>query len=191
LIARGVRSAGHRIFNDFFNDFRSRQLSGARTAHTRPLPGCERRPERHILTNMKVDMTQRYRKFKRAWGTYYAYDNFTGNSVSLKTRDKAEATQKVNAMNETERQPSISLGLARVYLNATDPQASQHNSPESSLRLLVCSDRLRQRLQNLIAQTHPLRHRLGDTCNPWFLCPRISFSHDPAITNNPPRPQLF
>ena len=49
---------------------------------TRPLPGCERRPDRHILTNMKVDMTQRYRKFKRTWGTYYAYDNFTGNSVS-------------------------------------------------------------------------------------------------------------
>jgi hypothetical protein len=30
--------------------------------------------------------------------------------------------QKVNAMNETEREPSISLGLARVYLNATDPK---------------------------------------------------------------------
>jgi hypothetical protein len=35
---------------------------------------------------------------------------------------KAEAEQKVNAMNETERQPGISLGLARVYLNATDPK---------------------------------------------------------------------
>ena len=67
-------------------------------------------------------MSQRYRKFKRTWGTYYAYDNVTGNSVSLKTRVKAEADQKVNAMNETERQPGISLGLARVYLNATDPK---------------------------------------------------------------------
>jgi integrase len=68
------------------------------------------------------DMKQRYRKFKRAWGTWYAFDNATGNSVTLKTRDKAEAIQKVNAMNETEREPSISLGLARVYLNATDPK---------------------------------------------------------------------
>ena len=68
------------------------------------------------------DMTQRYRKFKRSWGTWYAFDNATGNSVSLKTRVKAEAVQKVNAMNETERQPSINLGLARVYLNATDPK---------------------------------------------------------------------
>jgi len=68
------------------------------------------------------DMTQRYRKFKRTWGMYYAFDNATGNSVSLKTRGKAEAEQKVNAMNETERQPGINLGLAKVYLNATDPK---------------------------------------------------------------------
>ena len=67
-------------------------------------------------------MIQRYRKFKRAWGMWYAFDTGTGNSVSLKTRVKAEAVQKVNAMNETERQPSISLGLAKVYLNATDPK---------------------------------------------------------------------
>jgi len=37
-------------------------------------------------------MAQRYRKFKRGWGMYYAFDNVTGNSVSLKTREKAEAT---------------------------------------------------------------------------------------------------
>ena len=67
-------------------------------------------------------MTQRYRKFKRSWGTWYAFDNATGNSVSLKTRVRAEAVQKVNAMNETERQPGISLGLAKVYLNAADPK---------------------------------------------------------------------
>ena len=53
---------------------------------------------------------------------WYAFDNATGNSVSLKTRVRTEADKKVNAMNETERVPSISLGLARVYLNATDPK---------------------------------------------------------------------
>jgi hypothetical protein len=46
----------------------------------------------------------------------------TGNSVTLKTRDKSEADQKVHAMNETERRPAISLGLARVYMNAADPK---------------------------------------------------------------------
>src|ERR1017187_1715268 len=68
------------------------------------------------------DMTQRYRKFKRAWGMWYAFDTITGNSVSLKTRVRTEAEKKVNAINESERVPGISLGLARVYLNATDPK---------------------------------------------------------------------
>jgi hypothetical protein len=46
---------------------------------------------------MKVqDMTQPYRTFQRAWGMWYAFDNATGHSVSLKTRVKAEAVQKVN-----------------------------------------------------------------------------------------------
>ena len=67
-------------------------------------------------------MTLRYRKFKRTWGMYYAFDTVTGNSVSLKTRVRTEADKKVHAMNETERVPAISLGLARVYLNATDPK---------------------------------------------------------------------
>lgn len=53
---------------------------------------------------MMTDMTQRCRKFKRSWGSYYAYDNLTGNSVTLKTRDRIEADLKVQAMNETERQ---------------------------------------------------------------------------------------
>ena len=73
--------------------------------------------------NMKVlDMTQRYRKFKRSWGMWYAFDTVTGNSVSLKTRVKTEAVRKTAAMNESEHQPSITLGLAKVYLNATDPK---------------------------------------------------------------------
>jgi len=76
---------------------------------------------RHILVTMNPDMTQRYRKFKRSWGAYYAYDSATGNSVTLKTRDRIEADLKVQAMNETERQPAINLGLARVYMNAADP----------------------------------------------------------------------
>ncbi len=63
---------------------------------------------------MESDMTQRYRKFKRSWGSYYAYDTVTGNSVTLKTRDKVEAELKVKAMNETERHPAVSLGPARL-----------------------------------------------------------------------------
>jgi len=67
-------------------------------------------------------MALRYRKFKRSWGTYYAFDTVTGNSESLKTRVRAEAERKVQAMNEAESQPQLNVQLARVYLNAADPK---------------------------------------------------------------------
>ena len=67
-------------------------------------------------------MAQRDRKFKRAWGMWYAFDTATGNSASLKTWVKAEADLKVNAMNEAVRQSSLNLELAKVYLNAADPK---------------------------------------------------------------------
>jgi hypothetical protein len=39
---------------------------------------------------MKVlDMTQRYRKFKRAWGMWYAFDTATGNSVNSVALDRS------------------------------------------------------------------------------------------------------
>jgi hypothetical protein len=66
-------------------------------------------------------MTQRYRKFKRAWGMYYAFDTVTGNSVSLKTKDKAKANHLVVAMNEAGQQAAMNLSLAKVYLRHSDP----------------------------------------------------------------------
>ena len=42
--------------------------------------------------------------------------------TKLKAARFISAVNWGNAMNETERQPGISLGLARVYLNATDPK---------------------------------------------------------------------
>jgi hypothetical protein len=40
---------------------------------------------------MKVqDMTQRYRKFKRVWGMWYAFDTVTGNSVRMWTGTAAQ-----------------------------------------------------------------------------------------------------
>ena len=71
---------------------------------------------------MRIEMKQRYRKFKRTWGTFYAYDNLTGNSISLKTRLRTEADRQVHAMNESESQPAMNLSLARVYLNGADPK---------------------------------------------------------------------
>ena len=67
-------------------------------------------------------MSQRHRKFKRSWGTCCAFDNVTGDSMSLKTRVRSESDRKVHAMNEAESQPQLNVQLARVYLNAADPK---------------------------------------------------------------------
>jgi len=39
----------------------------------------------------------------------------------VKTKDKAEATRLLLAMNEAGKQPAMNLSLARVYLKHSDP----------------------------------------------------------------------
>jgi hypothetical protein len=59
-------------------------------------------------------MKQRYRVFRRGWGTYYCEDLLTKKQESLHTRDKAEAFRLVAARNETNQAPAFSLHLART-----------------------------------------------------------------------------
>ena len=59
-------------------------------------------------------MKERYRLFLRRKSVYYAFDNTTKNFESLKTKDKAEATRLLLALNEAGKQPARNLGLARV-----------------------------------------------------------------------------
>ena len=68
-------------------------------------------------------MSQRYRVFRRGWGTFYCQDLTTGKQESLRTRDKTEAHRLVAARNESEQAPAFSLQLARVYWRASDPAA--------------------------------------------------------------------
>jgi hypothetical protein len=70
-------------------------------------------------------MKNRYRVFRRGWGTYYCEDLVTKQQITLKTRDKDEAFRLVAARNETEEAPAFSLHLARVYWKAGDPAAAQ------------------------------------------------------------------
>jgi integrase len=74
---------------------------------------------------MKQQMKNRYRLFKRGWGVYYAFNNETGNSESLHTRDKAEATRLVHAMNEAGRMTAMNTQIARAYLTASDPEITK------------------------------------------------------------------
>lgn len=61
-------------------------------------------------------LKNRYRLFRRGWGVYYAFNNETGNSESLKSRDKAEATRLVHAMNEAARLTQLNMQIARADL---------------------------------------------------------------------------
>ena len=74
---------------------------------------------------MNRDMKNRYRVFRRGWGTYYCEDLLTKTQTTLKTRNKDEAFRLVAAKNETEDAPAFSLHLARVYWKAGDPAAAK------------------------------------------------------------------
>ena len=74
-----------------------------------------------MFITMKHEMKQRYRVFRRGWGTYYYEDLVTKKQESLHTRDKDEAFRLVAAKNETDKAPGFSLHLARVYWKASDP----------------------------------------------------------------------
>ena len=70
-------------------------------------------------------MKQRYRLFLRRKSVYYAFDNTSRTFESLKTKDKAEATRLLAAMNEATHQPAVNLSLAKVYLRHSDPMIAQ------------------------------------------------------------------
>lgn len=70
-------------------------------------------------------MKNRYRVFRRGWGTFYCEDLVTKKQTPLKARDKEEACRLVAAKNEIEEAPAFSLHLARVYWKAGDPAAAK------------------------------------------------------------------
>lgn len=75
-------------------------------------------------------MKNRYRVFRRGWGTYYCEDLVTKQQTTLKTRNKEEAFRLVAAKNENEQAPAFSLHLARVYWKAGDPAAARRTWQE-------------------------------------------------------------
>ncbi len=62
-----------------------------------------------------------YRRSSRANGTYYAHDCATGARESLGTKNRAEAERLLQARNESFSNPTFSRELAKVYLQAQDP----------------------------------------------------------------------
>lgn len=70
-------------------------------------------------------MQLKYRLFRRRKGIFYWQANDSSRQGTLRTSDRREAERLLNAMNESHRQPTINLNLARAYLAAHDPKMAQ------------------------------------------------------------------
>ena len=64
---------------------------------------------------MKVDMTEKFKIFRRASGMWYLEDRETHLQVSLRTRVGEEAKRLLQAKNKANRQPAINIQIARAY----------------------------------------------------------------------------
>jgi hypothetical protein len=53
---------------------------------------------------------------RRDGGIYYIYDDKTGKQESLRTRERAEASDLFFAKTQSHRQAHLNLRLARTYL---------------------------------------------------------------------------
>jgi len=64
----------------------------------------------------------KYRIFPRRNGVFYWQAHDSAKQGTLRTSDKREAERLLNAMNESHREPTLNLNLARAYLAAHDPK---------------------------------------------------------------------
>jgi integrase len=64
----------------------------------------------------------KYRLFRRRNGVFYWQANDSSKQGTLRTSNRSEAERLLNAMNESHRQPTLNLNLARAYLAAHDPK---------------------------------------------------------------------
>src|SRR4051794_12000168 len=74
---------------------------------------------------MEKNVQLKYRLYRRRNGVFYWQENDSSKQGTLRTTDKREAERLLNAMNESHRQPTINLNLARAYLAAHDPKMAQ------------------------------------------------------------------
>ena len=112
-------------FSEIFSETAARQKLGKRTLKAQSRLANEGGTSWFMLLTMNQTMKNRYRVFRRGWGTYYCEDLVTKKQTTLGTRDKTEAYRLVAAKNEHEEAPAFSLQLARVYWKAGDPEAGK------------------------------------------------------------------
>jgi integrase len=74
---------------------------------------------------MEKNVQLKYRLYRRHNGVFYWQDNSSKKQGTLRTSDRREAERLLNAMNESHREPTLNLNLARAYLAAHDPRMAQ------------------------------------------------------------------
>jgi integrase len=74
---------------------------------------------------MEKNVQLKYRLYRRRNGLFYSRDNSSQKQGTLRTSDRREAERLLHAMNESYRQPTLNLNLARAYLAAHDPKMAQ------------------------------------------------------------------
>ena len=74
---------------------------------------------------MEKNVQLKYRMYRRHNGVFYWQENHSQKQGSLRTTDRHEAKRQVHAMNESHREPTLNLNLARAYLAAHDPRMAQ------------------------------------------------------------------
>jgi integrase len=74
---------------------------------------------------MEKNVQLKYRLYRRRNGNFYWQENGSKKQGSLRTTEKREAERLLNAMNESHREPTLNLNLARAYLVAHDPEMAR------------------------------------------------------------------
>src|SRR5258707_14012571 len=74
---------------------------------------------------MEKNVQLKYRLFRRRNGVFYWQENDSKKQGTLRTTERREAERLLNAMNESYREPTLNLNLARAYLAAHDPKMAK------------------------------------------------------------------
>jgi integrase len=71
---------------------------------------------------MEKNVQLKYRLYRWHNGIFYWQDNGAKKQGTFRTTDKREAERLLHAMNESHREPTLNLNLARAYLAEHDPK---------------------------------------------------------------------
>jgi integrase len=74
---------------------------------------------------MEKNVQSKYRLYRRHNGVFYWQENDSSQQGTFRTSDRREAERLLNAMNESRREPTLNLNLARAYLAAHDPSMAK------------------------------------------------------------------